>query len=140
MDSCESLICESWIGQGGGALKHINNAYYEFMIAKELKHPFIAEYKYFIHEYHQEAETPRAAQNEKQEEGPKDKYMTHLMLEYLGGKDLNHYIITRCKELSETQRLYQTKLFGGQIIHALAFLFENKIVHRDLKPQNIVLT
>ena len=117
------------------------------MIAKELKHPFIAEYKCFIHEYDKNLEEDshhvskfedykfQDAQN-----NCKDKYMTHLMLEHLGGKDLNHFINHIRSQLSEAELIEKARMFGRQIISALAFLYSRKIIHRDLKPHNIVLT
>ena len=72
------------------------------MISLELKHPFIVEYKYFIHEYNRE----------------KDRYRTHTLIEHLGGKDLHNYINVQNDkrkngELDEKELMKTAKLFGG---------------------------
>ena len=82
------------------------------MIARDLKHKFIVEYKYFIHEYNES----------------KKRYRTHTVIEFLEGKDLKNYIDEQNKKrlagtLNKDELILGAKKFGSQIMEALSFLY-----------------
>ncbi|GAB2772415.1 hypothetical protein GCM10027275_14120 [Rhabdobacter roseus] len=60
---------------------------------------------------------------------------TYLVMEYVDGVTLHHYIRQR-KYLSEVEAL---PLFG-QVVSAVAYLHEAGIIHRDLKTDNVKIT
>lgn len=91
--------------------------YQEFEIAKNLSHPNIVEYKYFVKKY----------------DKPNDTYKMHMLLEFLEGGDLGDYIQARGKV-----SLPMIRQIGGQLLGALSYLHSLNIVHQDIKPKNIV--
>jgi len=58
------------------AHQKINEAYNEFIMGKNLRHPHIIEYKHFVHRY----------------DAIKNRYESHTILEMLDGKDMAEYI------------------------------------------------
>lgn len=90
------------------------------MIAKDLVHPNIVEYKYFVRKY------DRDTQN----------YEFHILMELMDGGDMDSYI----KEQGRPYMIDRVKEVGGQLISGLKYLHDCKIIHQDLKPQNILFS
>ena len=91
----------------------------EFMIAKDLIHPNIVEYKYFMKKY-----------------DPKTKnYECHIILEQCDGLDMDSYL----KQYGPPLGIDTVRSIGAQILSSLAYLHNGNILHQDLKPQNIML-
>ena len=58
----------------------------------------------------------------------------YLVMEYIKGNELFHYILMR-KKLEEEEACY----FFLQIINCIDYLIKLKIAHRDLKAENIII-
>ena len=57
-----------------------------------------------------------------------DKHgVIHIVMEYMPGGDLGHYIQVKWEESD-------TKILAEQVLHALKFMHDNGVVHRDIKP------
>lgn len=92
----------------------------EFCIAKDLLHPNIVEYKYFMRRY-----------------DPKNKsWEFHIIMELMGGEDMDVYL----REQGRPYLVDRVKEIGGQLISGLHYLHERKIIHQDIKPQNILFS
>jgi serine/threonine protein kinase len=96
----------------------MNEMYKEYAIAKNLVHPGVVSYKYFVRKGGDKA-------NEEE---------FHIILELLEGGNLKDYI---AKEGAVTD-IGKIKAWSKQMLEALAYLHENSIMHQDLKPQNIL--
>ena len=98
----------------------MNEMYKEYAIAKNLVHPNIVSYKYFVR---------KGGEKTNEEE-------FHIILELLEGGNLKDYI---AKEGAITD-LSKVKMWSKQMLEGLAYLHESSIMHQDLKPQNILFT
>ena len=98
----------------------LSDMYSEFCIAKDLQHPNIVEYKYFMRTYN-------AATKE---------YEFHILMELLEGGDMDCYI----REQGKAMTIQQIKDIGSQIISGIRYLHDKKIIHQDLKPPNILFS
>jgi len=58
----------------------------------------------------------------------------YMIMEYLEGKSLQHYI-----DLRQAFKIEQTVDIGAQVCAALDYAHAHQIVHRDIKPDNILL-
>ena len=90
----------------------------EFNIGKNLRHPNIIDYRYFVHEYQKERE----------------QYHFHTLIEMVEGGDMDAYL----RRPNRSDVIQPAKEIGAQILSGLAYLHNNRIVHRDLKPENIM--
>lgn len=81
--------------------------------------PSIAGYKYFMRRY---SKTNK-------------EYEFHLIFEYVGNINLEHFLSTGERRLS----IAHIRKLGGQLISALKYLHDKNIIHQDLKPKHIIL-
>lgn len=94
--------------------------YGEFCIAKDLVHPNIVKYQYFMRRFI-----------------PETKYYEfHIIMELMEGEDMDVYL----KEQGRPFTIDRVKEIGGQLVSGLRYLHETKIIHQDLKPQNILFS
>ena len=94
--------------------------YAEFCLAKDLIHPNIIEYKYFMRKYDPDSQN----------------YEFHIIMELMDGENMEDYI----EEQGPALTLDQVKQIGGQLISSIKYLHEHKIIHQDLKPSNILFS
>lgn len=92
----------------------------EFCISKDLVHPNIVKYRYFMRKY--DASTKN--------------YEFHILIELMEGTDMEVYL----KEQGAPDSIERIQSIGGQLISGLRYLHENHILHQDLKPKNILFT
>ena len=94
----------------------------EFYIAKDLEHPHIIEYKYFMKSYCEKTKF----------------HEFHILMEYLDGGDMEDFL----KEAAgPPTKIEWVQAIASQILSALVYLHEDrKIIHQDLKPCNILFT
>ena len=100
------------------AYKVMTQMYSEFSIAKDLVHPNIVEYKYFLKDFTSD----------------RDAYEYHLITEYLPEGDMEQYLIKN----GPCQSIRLVKNIGKQMLEALLYLHKNKIIHQDIKPSNVM--
>ena len=100
------------------AQKALEEMYGEFCIAKDLLHPNIIEYKYFMRQY--DANTKN--------------FEFHIIMELMEGDDMDVYL----RDQGRPFTIDRVQQIGGQIISGLKYLHERKIIHQDLKPSNIL--
>jgi len=81
----------------------------EFMIAKDLIHPSIIEYQYFINTY----------------DTLSKNYEFHIIMEFQQGGDMHDYI----REQGRPNSIEKLKETGAQIISGLKYLHNKKIIH-----------
>ena len=94
--------------------------YGEFCIAKDLCHPNIVSYKYFVRTF-----------------DPVNKFHDcHIIMELLEGGDMDFYL----KEQGRPGHIDIVKDIGGQLISGIKYLHDSKIIHQDLKPQNVLFS
>lgn len=99
----------------------LNEMFSEFYIAKDLDHPHIIEYKYFMKSYSEKTKF----------------HEFHILMEYLDGGDMEDFL----KEVGPPTSLSWLRVISQQILSALVYLHEErKIIHQDLKPCNILFT
>lgn len=97
----------------------LGEMYGEFFIGKDLCHPNIIEYKYFIKIYDQ----------------PSNTHEIHILMEYLDGGDMDSFL----KEKGPATDESWAKKITSEILSALVYLHDDcKIIHQDLKPGNIL--
>lgn len=102
------------------ALDKLNELVAEFIIAQDLQHPNVVEYKYFIRKY----------------DANLQNYNFHILVEYMQGGDLNQFI---CRN-GPAKSISLVQSFLRQISGALDYLHnERQMVHKDIKPHNILL-
>jgi serine/threonine protein kinase len=95
--------------------------YGEFCIAKDLIHPNIVEYKYFMRKY----------------DAPSKNFEFHIIMELMEGEDMDKFL----KEAGNRPYMVdKVKEIGGQLISGLKYLHDRKIIHQDLKPENILFS
>jgi serine/threonine protein kinase len=83
--------------------------YGEFCIAKDLIHPQIVQYKYFVRKY----------------DPPSKTWEFHIIMELMQGEDMDVYL----KEQGRPYVIDRVKDIGGQLISGLRYLHERKIIH-----------
>lgn len=94
----------------------------EFYIAKDLNHPNLNPYRYFMKKY-----------------DPQDKtHEMHIIQDYQEGGDLNDFLNISMNKQSLPLDLL--KDFAGQLISAICYLHDRDILHGDLKPANILMS
>lgn len=81
----------------------------EFVIAQDLIHPNIIEYKYFMRTYNKQT-------------GYHD---FHMITQFQEGDDMEVYL----KEQGRPYMINRIKDIGGQILSAIHYLHKNKIIH-----------
>lgn len=81
----------------------------EFCIAKDLLHPQIVQYKYFMRKY----------------DPPSKTWEFHIIMELMEGEDMDVYL----KEQGRPYVIERVKEIGGQLISGLRYLHERKIIH-----------
>ena len=79
------------------------------MLAKELQHKNIIEYKYFMRKVDEE----------------KQNFEFHIIMELMDGEDMEVYL----KEQGKPFMIDSIREIGGQLISAIRYLHENKIIH-----------
>lgn len=100
--------------------KCLKEMYSEFCIAKDLVHPNIVEYKYFMRNYDE------ISQN----------YEFHILMELMEGEDMDVYL----KEQGRPFMIDRVREIGAQLISGIRYLHTRKIIHQDLKPGNILFS
>ena len=98
--------------------RELRNMFAEFCIAKDLEHPNIAKYKYFMRKFDQNTKS----------------WDFHIILELVDGPDMNSYIKESKPDIEVVRSI------GMQISQALNYLHGQKIIHQDIKPENILMT
>ena len=93
--------------------------YAEFCIGKDLQHPNLAKYHYFMRQYNP----------------AKKEHVFHIILELINGGDMEEKI----NNLGSTKNIETIQEIGGQLISGLRYLHERKIIHQDFKPSNILI-
>ena len=92
----------------------------EFCIAKDLLHPSIVKYRYFMRKY-----------------DPLTKnYEFHILIELMEGSDMEVYL----QEQGHPYLVDSVKSIGGQLISGLSYLHQQNVLHQDLKPKNILFS
>jgi serine/threonine protein kinase len=104
------------------AQKVMNEMYKEYAIAKDLVHPNIVSYKYFIR---------KGGDNERANE---EEF--HIILELLEGGNVKEYIKKEGR-LTDIAKIID---WSRQMLKGLEYLHSKSIMHQDLKPQNILFT
>jgi len=94
--------------------KVMKEMYSEFCIAKDLIHPNIIEYKYFMRKY----------------DSASSNYEFHILIEFMEGEDMSVYL----KEQGRPFDIDRVRDIGGQLISAIRYLHKEKIIHQDIKP------
>ena len=89
----------------------------EFITAKDLSHPHIIQYLYFMKKFDKISKM----------------YEIHILMELMEGGDMEAYI--KCQK---SVGLELVKRFGTQILEALVYLHSQDIIHQDIKPANIM--
>ena len=79
------------------------------MLAKELQHKNIIEYKYFMRKVDEE----------------KQNFEFHIIMELMDGEDMEVYL----KEQGKPFMIDSIREIGGQLISAIRYLHDNKIIH-----------
>ena len=102
------------------AQRVMNEMYKEYAIARNLVHPNIVSYKYFVR---------KGGEKTNEEE-------FHIILELLEGGNLKDYIQTA----GRVTDLAKIKAWSKQMLEAIQYLHDHCIMHQDLKPQNILFT
>ena len=102
------------------ARKTLTEMYAEYAIAKDLIHPNVVEYKYFMKKY------DPATKN----------YEYHIIMELMDGEDMDVYI----KEQGRPFMIDRVRDIGGQILSGIKYLHSKNIIHQDLKPANILFS
>ena len=84
--------------------------YGEFCIAKDLIHPNIVEYKYFMRKY----------------DAPSKNFEFHIIMELMEGEDMDKFL----KEAGNRPYMVdKVREIGGQLISGLKYLHDRKIIH-----------
>lgn len=92
----------------------------EFCIAKELSHPNIVKYRYFMRKF-----------------DPLTKhYSFHILIELMEGSDMEVYL----HEMGRPFMVEVVQSIGAQLISGLKYLHDQNILHQDLKPKNILFS
>ncbi len=65
-----------------------------------------------------------------------DEEHVYIVMDYMKGGTLRHYMMSRKKHISEKV----IAAIGHQLIMALYYLRQMSVVHRDIKPDNILIT
>jgi len=102
------------------AEKCMREMFAEFSIAKDLVHPNIVEYKYFMRDW------DAISQN----------HEFHIIMEMMEGEDMEVYL----KEQGRPFMIDRVREIGGQLISGIRYLHMRKIIHQDLKPSNILFS
>jgi serine/threonine protein kinase len=100
------------------AATFMQHMFSEFYLGKNLQHPSLIEYKYFMRRY-----DPDTKEHE-----------FHILMDLMEGGDLEKYL----EEQGRPYLIDNVKEIGAQIIAGVKFLHENDVIHQDLKPQNIL--
>jgi len=79
------------------------------MLAKELQHKNIIEYKYFMRKVDED----------------KQNFEFHIIMELMDGEDMEVYL----KEQGKPFMIDSIREIGGQLISAIRYLHDNKIIH-----------
>jgi len=91
------------------AKKVMKEMYSEFSIAKDLVHPNIVEYKYFMKNYDE------ISQN----------HEFHIIMELMDGEDMEVYL----KDQGRPYMIDRVAEIGAQLISGIRYLHRRKIIH-----------
>lgn len=92
--------------------------YSEFYLGKNLRHPSLIEYQYFMRKF--DADTK--------------EHEFHIIMDLMEGGDLDQYL----EDQGRPYLIDNVKEIGAQLIAGIKYLHDNDIIHQDLKPQNIL--
>ena len=92
--------------------------YKEFTISKDLNHPNIVRYQYFMREYNADTK----------------EHEIHNIIQLISGPDMTKFFKSHTKAFS----IANVRCIGQQLISAIECMHSHKIIHQDIKPANIV--
>ena len=98
----------------------LKETYQEFILSKQLDHPNIVKYLYFV--------------KMQTQDGRMDEY--HLITELIKGQNLSRYI----EKNGAIKSIGTIQDIGKQILLGIEYLHQRNIAHLDIKPQNVMLS